>query len=98
MAVSAHAEERDNARLVAAHLRGEAPASGDELGRLELVGARGRATDQVRDSIALLEEEVLFPGPEASRREAAGVQRRPEAVAGAREVVAGGGGVKPGVD
>jgi len=32
------------------------------------------------------------------RRKAGGVQRGPEAVTGSREVVAGGGGVKAGID
>jgi len=97
-AVGAHAEEGDDAGPIALHLALQPPSSLYELRGVKLVSAGGGATDQVGEAISQLQKKILLPRPEAARREAAGVQRRPEAVAGAGEVVAGGGRVQPGID
>jgi hypothetical protein len=98
VAVSADAEESYEYRAILSDLCGELFAPGDEFGRVELVGRRGGAVDEVGDAVAVLEELALLGGMEQARAEAGGVQGRPEAVAGTGEVMAGGGGVKAGVD
>src|SRR3954468_20934644 len=81
-----------------AHLSREAPATRDQLGRCQLIGAGRGARDEVGEAEAFAKNEVLFPGPEAPGGEAASVQGGPEAVAGAGEMIAGRCGVEPGID
>ena len=54
--------------------------------------------DDVGDAEIEVEKEGFFKGGEEARREAAAVEGGPEAVAGAAEVAADGGGVEAGVD
>ena len=97
-AIGAHAQESDDAGPVAPYLSLQPLSPIEELGRVEFVSACGGAGDQVGEAVPLFEEEILFPWPEPARREPAGMQRRPEAVAGAREMVASGGRVEAGID
>ena len=98
MAKGADAEERHRFRPQAAHLGSEAPSTGDELLRRNLVRRGGGAIDEIGDAITGLQEQALLRRVQKARRKAGGVQRRPEAVARAREVMAGGGRVQARVD
>ena len=98
VAIGADAEKGDALRPIAPDLGDEAAPAGDEFGRRELVGARRGAIDEVGDAVAIAQEQPLFGGVELARREAGGVQRRPEAVSRAREVMSGGAGVEARID
>lgn len=98
MAVRSDAEEGDDPGPEAPQLRGKALAAGYEFRGRELLGGCGGAVHQVAHAIALLEELVLLRRVEQAAGEPGGMQRRPEAIARAREVMAGGGRVQPGVD
>ena len=76
----------------------EALAAGAKFVVGEFIGAGGGACDDVGDAEFEVEKEALFERREESRREAAVVEGGPEAVAGAAEVAADGGGVEAGVD
>src|SRR5207249_5628643 len=64
----------------------------------ELMGHGGGAGAHVGDAQIPFEQAVRLEGGDLGRREAAFVHGRPEAVAGAGEVVADGGGVEAGID
>jgi hypothetical protein len=98
MAIRTHAEERDDARPIPPDLGGEPPAAADEFMRLELLGRRSGAVHEIADAVARREELALLGGMQLPARKAGSVQDRPEAVAGAREVVAGGGRIEAGID
>src|SRR5207244_4508608 len=69
-----------------------------ELGTAQLGRTGAAAVHHVGDAQAVPEELVLLIGPELARGEAGTVQRGPEPVAGAGEVVTGPGRVQAGVD
>lgn len=98
MAIGAKAKEGDEARPVAAQLAREARLAGDEFRRRELIGAGGGAPYKVGESIAQLQQQLLFGRMQQAGREPCGMQGRPEAVAGAREVVAGRRRIEAGID
>jgi hypothetical protein len=97
-AIGPHADESDRAGPEAADLGGKLLSTGDELGVGELIGRRGGAIDQVGEAIAQAEQLRVLGGMKQARRESRRVQRRPEAVAGAREVKARRGGIEAWVD
>src|SRR5262249_51904176 len=73
-------------------------AAGAKFVVSEFIGAGGGAGNGVGDAEVEVEREGAFKGGEEARGEAAAVERGPEAVAGAAEVAADGGGVETGVD
>lgn len=97
-AVGSDADEGDDGRAPAFDFRLEPPGAGAKFVVCELIGAGGGAFDDIGDAEFEVEEEGFFKRREETRGEAAGVKGGPEAVAGAAEVVADGGGVEPGVD
>jgi hypothetical protein len=97
-AVGSDADEGDDGRAPAFDFRLEPLASGAKFVVCEFIGAGGSAFDDIGDAEFEVEEEGFFKRGEETRGEAAGLKGRPEAVAGAAEVVADGGGVEPGVD
>ncbi len=96
--VGAYADEGDDGGAPTFYLGFEAPAAGAKFVVCELIGAGGGAFDDIGDAKFQVEKEGFFKGREEARGEAAGVEGGPEAVAGATEVVADGGGVEAGVD
>lgn len=97
-AVGTDADEGDDGGPPAFDFGLEALAAGAKFVVCEFIGAGGSAFDDIGDAEFEVEEEGFFKRGEETRGEAAGVKGRPEAVAGAAEVVADGGGVEPGVD
>ena len=96
--VSAEPEERDRAWPVAAHLDGEPRSSGPQLRRRELGGAGARAGDKVGQAATQGEQQVLLRRMEKPSRDAGCGERWPEAVSGAREVIAGRRGIEARID
>ena len=73
-------------------------AAGAKFVVREFIGAGGGALNDVGDAEFQVEKEGSFKGRKDARREAAALEGRPEAVAGAAEVPADSRGVQPGVD
>src|SRR5262249_21246372 len=96
--VSTDAQYGYCARVIAPDARLEALAPGNELPGRELVGGSGSASDEVGDPVAGLQQLALLRRIEQAPRKARPVERRPEAVAGTREVMTGRAGVEPGID
>src|SRR5947209_8598219 len=90
-AVGSHPEIGHPARPIARDLALQPSASAHEFIGLHLTGVRRRALDQVRDAV-IWQKFELFGGNQAPLGEAAEVQRWPEAIAGAAEVMADRGG------
>jgi hypothetical protein len=97
-AVGTDADEGDDGGAPAFDFGLESQASGAKLVVCELISAGGGAFDDIGDAEFEVEKKGFFKGGEEARGEAAGVEGGPEAVAGAAEVVADGGGVEAGVD
>ena len=97
-AVGADADEGDDGGAPAFDFGLEALAAGAKFVVGEFIGAGGGAFDDVGDAEFEVEKEGFFKGGEEARGEAAAVEGGPEAVAGAAEVAADGGGVEAGVD
>ncbi len=97
-AVGPDADEGDDGGAPAFDFGFEALAAGATLVVGEFIGAGGGAFDDVGDAEFEVEKEGSFKGGEEARGEAAAVECGPEAVAGASEVAADGGGVESGVD
>ena len=97
-AVGADADEGDDGGAPAFDFGFEALAAGAKFVVGEFIGAGGGAFDDVGDAEFEVEKEGSFKGGEEARGEAAAVEGGPEAVAGAAEVAADGGGVEAGVD
>ena len=97
-AVGADADEGDDGGAPAFDFGLEAPAAGAKFVGGEFIGAGGGALDDVGDAEFEIEQQGFFKRGEESRGEAAVVEGRPEAVAGAAEVAANGRGVETGVD
>ena len=97
-AVGTDADKGDDGRSPAFDFGLEALAAGAKFLVCEFIGAGGGAFDDIGDAEFEVEKEGFFKGGEKARGEAAGVEGGPEAVAGAAEVVADGGGVEAGVD
>ena len=83
---------------MAPHLPCEQLAAAPQIRRSELVGVGGREIEEVRDADAALQQLPLVERRELAIRETRPMERRPEAVAGTREVMADRRGVEPGVD
>ena len=97
-AVGTDADERNDGGAPAFDFGLEALAAGAQFVVGEFIGAGGGALDDVGDAEFEVEKEGLIKGGEEARREAAAVERGPEAVAGPAEVSADGGCVESGVD
>ncbi len=97
-AVGADADEGDDGRAPAFDFGFETLAAGAKFVVGEFIGAGGGAFDDVGDPKFEVEKEGSFKGGEEARGEAAAIKGRPEAVAGAAEVAADGGGVESRVD
>ncbi len=97
-AVRTDTDEGDDRGPPAFHFGFEALAAGTKLVVCQFIGTGGGAFDDVGDAELEVEQSITLKGREESRREATGVEGGPEAVAGAAEVTADGGGVKAGVD
>ena len=97
-AVGADADEGDDGGAPAFDFGLEALAAGAKFVVGEFIGAGGGAIDDVGDAEFEVEKEGFFKGGEEARGEAAAMEGGPEAVAGAAEVAADGGGVEAGVD
>jgi hypothetical protein len=98
MAIGPDPKKGDHRGAVAADLGGKTASSPDEFLRCELVSGGRAAVDEVRDPVAVLKQLGLFPGSQLLSRKTGAVQRGPEAVAGAGEMVAGGGGIEARID
>jgi hypothetical protein len=96
--VRADADERDDGGAPEFDFGFQTLAASPKFVVRELIGARGGALDDVCDAEFEVEQECSFKGRERARREAAAVEGRPEAVAGAAEMAADRGGVEAGVD
>jgi hypothetical protein len=88
----------DDTRLMPGHQVRELGAAGLELVAGEFRGLRGGPGDQVGDAQPVFGQQLLLARGQQAGGEARGVQRGPEPVAGAREVVAGRRRVQAGVD
>ena len=97
-AVGVDADEGDDGGAPAFDFGFEAPAAGAKFVVGEFIGAGSGAFDDVGDAEFEVEKEGFFKRGKESRGESAGVEGGPEAVAGAAEVAADGGGVETGVD
>jgi len=97
-AVGANADEGDDGRTPAFDFGFEALAAGAKFVVGEFIGASRGAFDDIGDAEFEVEKEGLFKGGEEARGEAATVEGGPEAVAGAAEVAADGGGIEARVD
>jgi hypothetical protein len=97
-AVGADADEGDDGGAPTFNFGCEALAAGAKFVVREFIGAGGGALDDVGDAEFQAEKEGSFKGGKVARGEAAAVEGGPEAVAGAAEVAADGGGVEPRVD
>ena len=87
-AIGAHTKHRQHARRIMFDFGGQPLASCRQFILCEFVGC-GRGTfDQVCDAISQRQQFLLFRRRELARRKTAQVQRRPEAVARARKMVA----------
>src|SRR5439155_13683120 len=91
-------DDREPPRLEPGDLRVQDAGARQEFLGPELVGAGGRARDDVGDAESEAEQPLLLIGPEDALGEAGAVQGGPEAVPGPGEVVPGGGGVQARVD
>jgi hypothetical protein len=96
--VRGDAEDGQPPGAVPPDLRRQDLTAGDDLGGGQLVGTGRPARHEVRDALSVPEQEVLLGGAQLAGHEPGPVQRRPEAVAGAGEVVAGGRRVQARVD
>jgi hypothetical protein len=97
-AVGPDAYEGDDRGAPAFDFGLQALTSGAKFVAGKLIGAGCRSLDDIGDAEFEVEKERFFKGRKETRREAAAVEGGPEAVAGAAEVVADGGGVQAGVD
>ena len=97
-AVGADADEGDDSGAPSFDFGFEALAASAKFVVPEFIGAGGSALDDVSDAKFEVEKEGSFKGGEEARSEAAAMEGGPEAVAGAAEVAADGGGVEAGVD
>ena len=97
-AVGTDADKSDDGRSPAFDFGLEALGACAKFFVCEFIGAGGGAFDDIGDAEFEVEKEGFFKGGEEARSEAAGVEGGPEAVAGAAEMVADGGGVEAGVD
>lgn len=88
VAVGANAEEGDDPGAIAPDLGRETLASCGELGRGDFFGHGGRAVDEIGDAVAVAQQFALLGRMQQAGAEARAVQRRPEAVARAGEVMA----------
>src|SRR5205814_2645726 len=96
--IRAYTDERDHPRAVATDLSLDPAPPPAQVVRCELVRARGRAVDEVRDAQPSPKERRSFPRLEQPIGEAGGVERAPEAVSRPREVKAHRAGPKTRVD
>jgi len=97
-AVGADADYGDDPRTVAADLALERSSSGAQFVVLEFRGSRRSPCDEVGDPTATGQQLELIRGRKQPRREAGGVERRPETVARPREVLPLRGRHQAGVD
>src|SRR3954465_12793755 len=97
-AVGGQADDRHQPGRVPSYGRLERGGARAQLPGAQLRGGAGGAEGEVGDADAVPRELVVRVGPQAPRREPRRVERRPEAVAGAREVVADLGRAQRGVD
>jgi hypothetical protein len=97
-AIGTDADEGDDGGAPSFDFGLEALAAGAKFVVCEFSGAGGGAFDDIGDAEVEVEKEGFFKGGEEARGEAACVEGGPEAVAGAAEVVADGGGVEAGID
>jgi hypothetical protein len=97
-AIVADADEGDDGGSPAPDLGFEPSTAGAQFVVGQFVRAGGSPIDDVGDPELEVEETGTLKGGEEPRSEAAAVKGGPETVAGAAEVTANGGRVKPGVD
>lgn len=97
-AVGADAQQRYKPRPVVARLRSQVARALHEFIVRELVSARRSALNQIGESIAEFLKLAAFARREQAICEPHFVKRRPEAIAGAREVIARRARVKAGID
>jgi hypothetical protein len=97
-AIGTDADEGDDGGAPTFHFGFEARAAGAKFVIGQFIGAGGGAVDDVGDAELKVEQGITLKGREEARREAAGVEGGPKAVAGAAEVTADGGCVETGVD
>jgi hypothetical protein len=97
-AVGVNADKGDDGRTPAPDFLQEAAAAGAKLVVGEFIRAGGGAIDNVGDPELEIEKKRFFKRGEEARSESAAVQGGPEAIAGAAEVAADGGGVEAGID
>jgi len=97
-AVGTEADEGDDGGAPPFDFGLEALAAGAKFIFGKFIGAGRGAWDDVGDAEIKVEKEGFFKGGEEARGETAAVERGPEAVAGAAEVAADGGGVEPRID
>jgi hypothetical protein len=96
--VGVDADEGDDGWPPAFDFDFKAQAAGAKLVVGKLIGAGRGAIDDVGNAEFKIEKKGFIKGREEARGEAAAVEGRPEAVAGAGEVAADGGGIEAGVD
>ena len=96
--IRTNAEDSDDARAIPADLRCQAVGTGAQFLFHELRGVGRGAVDEIGDAVAVFQQLALFVRRKQSRREAGFVQRGPEAIAGAGEMVAHRARIKSRVD
>lgn len=96
--VGAEAEDGEESGAVAEEFSFEELGGGRVFGGGEVGGAGGCGGDDVGQTIAEIEQCVIFVGREEVGSEAGGMKCGPEAISGAGEVVADSGGIEAGID
>ena len=96
--VGVNADKGDDGWAPASDFGLEAPAAGAKFVVGEFIRAGGGPLDDVGDAELEVKKKGFFKGGEEAWGESAAVKGGPEAIAGAAEVVADGGGVEAGVD
>ncbi len=97
-AIRRHPEKGDHPRPIALHLPRQPACPVAQLFVTQLVGGRGRGIGDVGNAVSVFEKASILRRVQPPVGEAGGMQRRPEAVAGPREVVADRGGLQTRVD
>src|SRR6266540_5974177 len=98
MAIGANTQEGHGFRAIAPELKGEPLATSNEILRRKLIRSGGSAIYEIGDAVSASQQLALLRRQECLGCKTGRMQRRPETVTRAREVVAGGGRVQPWID
>lgn len=97
-AVGPYAEHCYSSGPVKINFSLQLPSARNQLGGRQFSRRRRYTFHQIRNAVTVVEEPLFLVGVQAPVRKTGGVERRPEAVAGTREMVASDRCVEAGVD